>query len=257
VKSWDRFSRVILALVLVFIYIPLLVLVVNSFNASRTSTVWMGFSLKWYGKLFRDAGLARSLKNTVIVTGVSVLASTVLGTFAGVALGRFRSRFQRGHQALVALPLVMPDILIGISLLLFFLSCGIRLSLGTIIIAHITFCVSYVASAVQARMQDFDYSIIEAAQDLGAGPLTILFRIYLPLLMPGILSGVMLALTLSLDDFIITFFTAGPGGSTLPVHIYSMIRFGTPPVINALSTLFIVFTFMAVLVYQRGTRRFK
>jgi len=255
VKGHDRISRGVLIITLVFIYLPLIILVVNSFNASRVSSVWGGFSLKWYEKLMGDENIARSLKNTIIVTTVSVLVSTLLGSLAGVALARYKSRFQKSHQMLVSLPLVMPDILIGIQLLLFFIAARIRLSLMTVIIGHITFSVSYVASMVQARFQDFDFSIIEAAQDLGADGRTILFRIYIPLLMPGILSGALLAVTLSLDDFIITFFTAGPGASTLPVQIYSMIRFGTPPVINALSTIFIAITFLLVLVYQRSLRR--
>jgi len=131
----------------------------------------------------------------------------------------------------------------------------IRLSLGTVILAHITFSVSYVAAVIRARFQDFDESVVEAAQDLGATPFTILWKIYIPLLAPGLLSGAMLSLTLSLDDFIITFFTAGPGASTLPIQIYSMIRHGTPPVINALSTLFLSLTFLIALVYQRIQRR--
>ena len=255
-KHSDRITRSVLVITLLFIYLPLIILVVNSFNGSRVSSVWGGFSLKWYEKLMHDHNIARSLKNTIIVTSVSTVVSTLLGSLAGVALARYKSRFQKSHQMLISLPLVMPDILIGISLLLFFLSAGIRLSLTTVIIGHITFSVSYVASMVQARFQDFDFSVVEAAQDLGADGWTILFRIYIPLLLPGILSGAMLAVTLSLDDFIITFFTAGPGASTLPVHIYSMIRFGTPPVINALSTIFIGLTFLVVLVYQRSVRRF-
>ncbi|MBF9016324.1 MULTISPECIES: ABC transporter permease [unclassified Oceanispirochaeta] len=254
-KKKSLLPRIILILTLIFIYLPLLVLLVNSFNASRVSSVWGGFSFKWYTKLFNDKNLLRSIKNTVIVTASSVFISTIMGTLAGVTLGRYKSRLQKAHMTIVSLPLIMPDILIGISLLLFFLSLKIRLSLFTIILGHITFSISYVTSTVQARFEDFDFSVIEAAQDLGAGTMQILWSIYLPLLAPGILSGAMLAMTLSLDDFIITFFTAGPGASTLPIQIYSMIRHGSPPVINALSTLFLVFTFLIVLIYQRVTRR--
>ncbi len=249
------FSRVILSTVFLFIYLPLVILVLNSFNASRSSTLWGGFSLKWYERLFRDGAFLDSLVNTLIVTGVSVLVSTILGTLGGAALGQYKNRFQSSHKLLVSLPLMMPDILMGISLLLFFLAFKIPLGLGSIIIGHITFSISYVASTVQSRFQNFDYTVVEAARDLGAGTLCLVFRIYLPLLMPGIFSGAMLALTLSLDDFIITFFTAGPGASTLPIHIYSMIRHGSPPVINALSSLFIGATFIILLIYQRMTRR--
>ncbi len=251
-----RIAQAILFMEIIFIYLPLAVLVINSFNLSRSSAVWSGFSLKWYKKLFRDRAILTSLLNTLLVTGVSVLASTLLGTLAGAALGQYRSRFQKSHKILVAFPLMMPDILMGISLLLFFLALKVPLGLGTIIIGHITFCISYVASTVQSRFQNFDHCIVEAARDLGAGTFYLIFRIYLPLLLPGILSGAMLALTLSLDDFIITFFTAGPGASTLPVHIYSMIRHGSPPVINALSSLFIGATFIILLVYRRIPRRF-
>ncbi len=254
-KGTERISRVLLIITMIFIYLPLVILVANSFNASRVSSVWGGFSFKWYEKLLGDENIARSLKNTLIVTTLSVLISTLIGSLAGVALARYKSRLQKSHQMIVSLPLVMPDILIGIQLLLFFIAAGIKLSLMTVIIGHITFSVSYVASMVQARFQDFDFTIVEAARDLGADGKTILIRIYIPLLMPGILSGALLAVTLSLDDFIITFFTAGPGASTLPVQIYSMIRFGTPPVINALSTIFIALTFLLVLVYQRSQRR--
>ncbi len=249
-------SRIILVAVLLFIYAPLIVLIINSFNASRFSTIWGGWSLKWYFELFSDKALGRSIINTCIVALVSVSVSTVLGTLAGVVLARYSSRLKKAHQLIVTLPLIMPDLLMGISLLLFFIAAGMKLSLITIIIGHITFSISYVASTVQARFQGFDFHIIEAARDLGAGRYTVLRRVYLPMLAPGIAAGAMLALTLSLDDFVITFFTAGPGASTLPIHVYSMIRFGNPPVINALSTLFIAGTFLLLLIYQRIIRRF-
>ena len=249
------FPRVFLVLTLFFIYLPLIILMVNSFNSSRFSTVWGGFSFKWYIKLFQDRNIRRALLNTVIVAASSVAVSTVLGTIAGIVLVKFRSAFQKFHRTLITLPLIVPDILMGISLLLFFIAAGFRLGLLTIIIGHITFSISYVAATVQARFQDFDFSVVEAAQDLGADNFKVFYKIYLPLLSPGIISGAMLALTLSLDDFVITFFTAGPGSSTLPIQIYSMIRFGTPPVINALSTIFICITFIIVLIYQRSRRR--
>ena len=152
-KRKSAFPMIILILILVFFYLPLFVLVINSFNASRVSSVWGGFSLKWYKKLLGDQNLLRSVKNTVIVTSVSVFCSTVLGSLAGVSIARFRSRVQKVHSVFIALPLIMPDILIGISLLLFFISFRIQLSLLTIIIGHITFCISYVASTVQARFR--------------------------------------------------------------------------------------------------------
>jgi spermidine/putrescine transport system permease protein len=253
-RSRSLFPRIVLIATMVFIYVPLIILIVNSFNDSRFSSVWGGWSLRWYRELFDDRDIGRAIRNSAIVAVAAVAGSTVLGPLAGIVLSRHRNRLQSVHQGIVTLPLIMPDILMGISLLLFFIAVQVRLGLVTIVIGHITFCISYVSATVQARLQDFDYSVIEAARDLGAGPLTVFFRVYLPLLMPGILAGAMLALTLSLDDFVITFFTAGPGSSTLPIQIFSMIRFGSPPVINALSTLFIGLTFLIVLVYQRTTR---
>ena len=245
---------IVTILVLVFFYLPILVLVINSFNGSRYGSVWGGFSFRWYDKLFHDREIWRSVKNTVIVAFFSTSVSVILGTLAGYTLYRFKSVLQKTHKELISLPLVFPDVLMGISLLLFFISIRIPLSLFTVILGHITFCVSYVAVTVLARFQEFDFSLVEAARDLGAPEGIVLFKIIIPLLMPGILSGAMLALTLSLDDFIITFFTAGPGASTLPIQIYSMIRFGTPPVINALSTLFLGVTFAITLIYQRLIR---
>jgi spermidine/putrescine transport system permease protein len=183
----------------------------------------------------------------------ATLSSVVLGTTGAVALHRYRSRLQRVHYALIYTPLVVPEILMGISLLLLFAALGLELGLFTILLAHITFCLSYVAMVVLGRLQDFDDSVIEAAQDLGAGWWVITWRILLPLLTPGIVAGGLLAFTLSIDDFVISFFVAGPGGTTLPIRIYSMIKHGAPPLINALSTLLLVVTFLAVWLSQRLT----
>ncbi len=252
----NKFIFIVTILVLMFFYLPIIVLVVNSFNSSRFGSVWGGFSFKWYEKLFSDRNIWQSVKNTLIVAGVSTSVSMVLGTLSGYVLFRYKTGIQKAHNVLITIPLIIPDILMGMSLLLFFIALKIKLSLFTVVLGHITFCLSYVTVTVLARLQDFDFNIVEAAQDLGASAGDILKKIYLPLLAPGLISGGMLALTLSLDDFIITFFTAGPGSSTLPLQIYSMIKFGTPPVINALSTLFLLITFLIALIYQRiNTRR--
>lgn len=247
----SRFPLVVCVLGMLFFYLPILVLMVNSFNASRFSTVWGGFSLKWYALLFQQADIWHALRNTLIIAISATLASMVLGTLAAFALHRYRSRLQDAHYTLVYTPLVMPDILMGIGLLLFFAALRIPLGLGTIFIAHVTFCISYVAMVVLSRLQDFDFSLIEAAQDLGAGPWTILWRVLLPLLAPGILAGGLLAFSLSVDDFVITFFVSGPGSTTLPIKIYSMIKYGKPPLINALSTLILCTTFLLIWVSQR------
>ena len=180
--------------------------------------------------------------------------SVVLGTTAAIALHRFSSRLQKFHYTLIYTPLVVPEILMGISLLLFFAALNLELGLFTIFLAHVTFCISYVTMVVLGRLQDFDYAIVEAAQDLGAGWWATLWRVLLPLLLPGIVAGGLLAFTLSIDDFVITFFVAGPGSTTLPIRIYSMIKHGAPPLINALSSILLLITFLAVFFSQRLTK---
>ena len=239
--------------VLVFFYLPILVLVLNSFNASRFGGSWEGFSLKWYERLFQQREIWTAFENSLIIAVAATAASVVLGTTAAIALHRYASRLQRFHFTLIYTPLVVPEILMGISLLLFFAAIGLQLGLFTIFLAHVTFCISYVAMVVLGRLQDFDYTIVEAAQDLGAGWWTTLWKVLLPLLAPGIAAGGLLAFTLSIDDFVITFFVAGPGSTTLPIRIYSMIKHGSPPLINALSTLLLAVTFAAVWLSQRLT----
>jgi len=247
----SRFPAIITILCLLFLYLPIAILIVNSFNGSRFGSVWGGFSLRWYEQLFRNRPIWFALRNTLLIGASSTLLSMVLGTLAAWSLNRYRSRLQNVHYALIYTPLVVPDILIGISLLLFFVALRVPLGLSTIFIAHTTFCISYVAMVVLARLQDFDFSVIEAAQDLGANWRTIVLRILLPQLAPGILAGGMLAFTLSIDDFVITFFVAGPGSTTLPVQIYSMIKHGSPPMINALSTILLCLTFLIVAISRK------
>ncbi len=240
--------------VLIFFYLPIFVLIIHSFNASRFSGAWEGFSLRWYIRLFSERDIWLALKNTLIVATATTVLSMVLGTIAAFALHRFNSRLQKVHYTLIYTPLVVPDILMGISLLLFFVAIGLQLGLLTIFLAHTSFCVSYVALVVLARLQDFDFAIIEAAQDLGANWWTTTWRVLLPLLAPGIAAGGLLAFTLSIDDFVITFFVTGPGATTLPIQIYSMIKHGAPPLINALSTLLLIVTFVIVWTIQHLTQ---
>lgn len=242
---------VITVLVLAFFYLPICVLVVNSFNASRFGGEWSGFTLDWYRKLLKSPEIWHALGNTFAIAVVATIGSTVLGTTAAFALDRYRSRLQDAHYLLVYAPLVIPEILLGISLLLFFVALKVELGYVTIVVAHITFCVSYVAMVVLGRLQDFDWSLVEAAQDLGADAFTTARRVLLPLLAPGIAAGALLAFTLSVDDFVITFFVAGPGTTTLPLRIYSMIKHGSPPLINALSTLLLLVTTTTVWLSQR------
>ncbi len=237
--------------VLAFFYLPVFVLVLNSFNASRFSAGWEGFTLDWYRRLWDAREIWHALRNTLIIAAVATTTSTVLGTTAAIALHRYSSHLQRFHYLLIYTPLVIPEILMGMSLLLFFVAIGFQLGLTTIALSHVTFSVSYVTMTVLGRLQDFDWSLIEAAQDLGADTWTTVRRVLLPLLAPGIAAGALLAFTLSIDDFVITFFVSGPGSTTLPVRIYSMIKHGQPPLINALSTLLLVVTFVTVWLSQR------
>ncbi len=238
---------------LLFFYLPIIILIVNSFNKSRFGSVWGGFSLRWYQKLMENRDVWFALKNTAIIAVSATIVSMVLGTLAAFALHRYRSRLQNAHYTLVYTPLVVPDILMGMSLLLLFVQVKVQLSLFTIFLAHVTFCISYVAMVVLARLQDFDFSVVEAARDLGASTRQVVTGVLLPLLAPGILAGGLLAFTLSIDDFVITFFVAGPGSTTLPIQIYSMIKHGSPPVINALSTILLAVTFVMVWLSQRLT----
>ncbi len=246
----SRLPMAITAAVLVFFYLPILVLVANSFNASRFGGSWEGWSLIWYARLWSQREVWHALTNSLVIAVSASAVSVILGATAALALHRYRSGLQRAHYMLIYTPLVMPEILMGISLLLFFVATGMELGLGTIFFAHVTFCISFVAMVVLGRLQDFDFSIVEAAQDLGAGWWTTTWKVLVPLLMPGLVAGGLLAFTLSIDDFVITFFVAGPGSTTLPIRIYSMIRHGSPPLINALSTILLVVTFLAVFASQ-------
>jgi len=254
----SRWPFILTLAVLFFFYLPILILIVNSFNASRFESGWQGFSLMWYKRLFHEPEIWRAAQNSLLIAAGATAVSLVIGTTAAFALHRFaKSRLQRFHFGLVYTPLVVPEILMGISLLMLFVAAAVELGLFTIFLAHVTFCVSFVAMTVLARLQDFDESIVEAARDLGAGWWTTTRRVLLPMLLPGLVAGGLLAFTLSIDDFVITFFVAGPGSTTLPIRVYSMIKYGSPPLINALSTILLVLTFTAVAASQRlsGSRR--
>jgi spermidine/putrescine transport system permease protein len=249
----SRLPLIITVGVLIFFYLPILVLVINSFNASRFGSTWEGWSLRWYARLWHEREIWLALENSLIIGISATLLSVVLGTTAAFALHRCQSQLQRIHYTLIYTPLVVPEILMGISLLLFFAAIGLELGLFTIFLAHVTFCISFVALVVLGRLQDFDFSIVEAAQDLGANWWTACWKVLLPLLAPGIVAGGLLAFTLSIDDFVISFFVAGPGSTTLPIRIYSMIKHGSPPLINALSSILLLLTFFAVWLSQRLT----
>jgi spermidine/putrescine transport system permease protein len=242
----ERFSFSLATLILVFLYLPIVILAINSFNESRFGGVWTGFTLKWYEKLLTERSIWHALSNSLIIAIVATVGSTVLGTIAALALYKYKSFLQKTHHFLLYTPLVIPDILMGISLLLFFVSLKVDLGLLTVCAAHITFCVSYIAMLIRARLQNFDASLVEAAYDLGASSWAVFYRVMIPFLAPAILASALLAFTLSIDDFVITFFVVGPGVTTLPIYVYSMIKFGSPPLINALSVVLLSVTFCII-----------
>jgi spermidine/putrescine transport system permease protein len=232
----------------VFLYAPIVILVIFSFNSSRFVSDWEGFSFRWYGELFRDEAMMAALKNSLIVAVASTLISTVFGTMVALVMERHQFLGKTAFDALLYLPIIIPDIAMAVMLLLFFVWTQIGLSIVTIIISHVAFNISFVAVVVRARLVGFDRSLEEAAQDLGANELQTFWHVTLPLLMPGILGGALLAFTLSLDDFVITFFTAGVGSTTLPLRIYSMVKLGITPEINAISTLLLMASMLLVMM---------
>jgi spermidine/putrescine transport system permease protein len=265
----DRLIEPLLALnavlAYVFLYLPIAVLVLFSFSSSRYASVWGEFSLTWYARLFSNHEISTALLNSVLIAAASTLIATLIGTMAALGLERFAARRRRSHyDAALTLPILIPDIIQGISLLLFFvlMFSGIerllhwRPTLGraTVTIAHATFAISYIAVVVRARLRGLDTRLEEAAMDLGANEWQVLQRITLPLIWPGVLSGGLLAFTLSLDEFVVTFFTSGPGATTLPILVWSMVKRGVTPEINALSTLILLTSIGLVtlsLVVQR------
>lgn len=227
-------------LMYLFMYAPIVILILFSFNASRYASSWEGFSLRWYQVLFNDRAIGLALRNSLLVALLSTLIATVIGTLAALALERYDFWGKLSFDALLYLPIIVPEIAMAVMLLLFFILTHIRLGLGTVIIAHVAFCMSYVAVVVRARVAGLDRTLEEAAQDLYANEWQTFRRVTLPLIMPGIVSGALLSFTLSLDDFVITFFTTGPGTTTLPIQVYGMIKTGVTPEINALSALMLV-----------------
>ena len=241
--------RLWLAGVGLFLYLPLLSLMVFSFNDSKRTTVWRGFTTAWYGKLFEDTDLLLAFGNSLTIALISTLISLVLGTLVALLLWRFRFPGKAGLEGMLALPIVVPEICLGVAFLVFFTTVfpwptelPWPFNLGAIIIAHVSFSFSFVALVVRARLASFNRDFEEAARDLGAGEWQIFRDILLPHLQPGLIAGALLAFTLSLDDFVITFFTSGPDTVTFPIKVYAMVRFSVTPEVNAASTLLIVLT---------------
>ncbi|GAB4458300.1 MAG: ABC transporter permease [Anaerolineales bacterium] len=283
------FIRVATVLVYIFLYTPIVVLVLYSFNASRTNVLFEGFipsfgplktsgslvtqspcgPFHWFCELSRNREVAAAARNTLTIAFISTLTSTVIGTMAALALQRYDFRLKPFSQLSLYIPIVIPEIVMGIGILTLFSQLfgvlndalglagdsRLALGLGTVIVSHIAFSVPFVTLVVQARLQGFDKSFEEAAMDLGANELTTFWRVTFPMILPGVLSGALLAFTLSLDDFVITFFTTGPGATTLPIYVYGLLRRIITPQVNALSTIWIAIVLTAVILLQRLQNR--
>ena len=224
----------------VYLYAPILILLVLSFNVSQQATIWEGFSTRWYGVVLANPDLVRAGRNSLLVATTATLAATTIATLAALALDRAAFRGRRAVEALVGLPLLVPEIVTAVATLLCFVLLGVRLGLLTVVLAHTTFCIPFAYLPIRARLADMDPRLAEAAMDLYATRAATFRRITLPLLWPGILSGAMLAFIISLDDFVITYFVSGAGATTLPVYIYGMIRIGISPEVNAVSALMLL-----------------
>lgn len=251
------FNIVSVVLGLAFLYLPIVVLIVYSFNDSRLVAVWGGFSTRWYRELMENEALLDAAWVSIRLATVSATAASVLGTLAALALvrgGRFTGRLP--FSAMIYAPLVMPEVIIGLSLLLLFVAVNLDRGFWTTALAHTTLTMCFVTVIVQARLLDFDTTLEEAAMDLGASPLRTFFSVTLPLLLPAIVAGWLLAFTLSLDDLVIASFTTGPGATTLPIRIYSDVRLGVKPEINAICTLMIAFVAIVVVMASLLSKRY-
>jgi spermidine/putrescine transport system permease protein len=250
----QRWLQAHLGLVYLFLYGPIIVLIVLSFNRAGLPTAWTGFSTEWYGKLAANAKILNAVQNSLIVAFVSTAISTVVGTL--LAMGMEEKRPHPALEALVAAPMIIPDIVLAIALLSFFSLLKMTLGLHSIILAHAVFNIAFVCTVVRTRFKHFDRSIVEASIDLGANAFTTFRRVTLPVIAPGVIAAALLAFTLSIDEFIIAYFTAGAGSSstTFPMQIYAMIRFGVTPEINAVATIVMGVSFVLVFLSQRLNR---
>ncbi|MEZ5872892.1 MAG: ABC transporter permease subunit [Nitratireductor sp.] len=255
-RKFTWFNATSLTLGFAFLYLPIIILVVYSFNESKLVTVWAGFSTKWYGELLNNKAMLDAAWVTLRVALMTATLATILGTMAAYVLvrsGRFQGRTL--FSGMIYAPLVMPEVITGLSLLLMFIAMGIDRGLFTVVLAHTTFAMCYVAVVVSSRLVSFDRSLEEAALDLGCSPLDAFFSVTLPIIAPSVIAGWLLAFTLSLDDLVIASFTTGPGATTLPIKIYSAVRLGVSPEINALSTILIAIVATGVITVSLLEKR--
>lgn len=253
VRAW-------VCLTLIFLYAPIFVLIIFSFNDSKRNIVWRGFTLDYYGKAIGNESLLEAFGNSLAIALISTVVATSIGALTALALWRFRFPGRAAYESAIALPIVIPEICMGVALLAFFSRVGWPtglvwpLNLSPIIIGHVAFSFPFVAVIVRARLDGFDRSLEEASKDLGASEWQTFWRVTVPFMKPGLIAGALLAMTLSLDDFVITFFTSGPETLTFPVKVYSMVRFGATPEVNAASTVLIVITILLTIVAMRHQR---
>ncbi|MFA7069120.1 MAG: ABC transporter permease [Acidaminococcaceae bacterium] len=250
-KNWRSSALFAYALaILAFLYLPLLILTLYSFNNSRINAVWAGFTFDWYLALLHNRRVIEALTNSLVIATISTIISTVLGTMAALALNRYKFKYKAVINGLLYLPILIPEIVMGLSLLVLFSQASVPLGKGTLILAHITFCLSFVIITVNARLEGMHKDLEQAASDLYATPWQTFRYITLPLALPGIVAGALIAFTLSIDDFIISFFVAGPNSTTLPLYVYAMVKRGISPEINALSTVLMFTTISLIVIAQ-------
>lgn len=238
-KAWMRIS---MGLAFFFLYFPIISLIIFSFNDSKRNITWKGFTLKYYEKAFNNSQLHEAFGNSLLIAGISTVTATILGAMLGLALYRFRFPAQGPFEGLVHLPIVIPEICLAVAMVAFFSTIDFPLGLTTITVSHIAFSIPFVAVVIRARMSGFNRALEEASADLGASQWQTFWNVTFPYMKPGLVAGALLAFTLSLDDFVITFFTSGPGSTTFPIKVYSMVRFSVTPEVNAASTVLIVIT---------------
>lgn len=253
----NTMKNIYTALIFLFLYAPIATLMVLSFNASKTRAKWGGFTFKWYSSLFRNDEILEALGNTLLIAVVSALVATVIGTVACVAMVSMKKRSRTILMGITNIPMLNAEIVTGISLMLLFISMGLRFGLGTILLSHITFNIPYVILSIMPRMKQLNPSTYEAALDLGASHTTAFFKVVFPDLLPGILSGFLMAFTMSLDDFIITHFTKGAGVDTLSTKIYTEVKKGIKPEMYALSTLIFVTVLILLLLVNMAPAKNK
>lgn len=244
------FSKLYIGLIIMLLYIPAVIVVVYSFNKSKSGAVWTGFTLDWYRDMASDGRLLESLKVSLQVAALNCVISTVLGTMGALAVSRLRSRARKAANLLMYIPLIIPEIIMGVALLMFFSVTPLKYGVLTMVLGHTTFCIPYVFILVTIRLKSLDMSLIEAARDLGAKPFKAFTSITMPMILPAILSGVLISVAMSLDDVVISSFVAGPESTTLPIRIFSMLKLGVTPKINALSAVMLLVMLILVVLLQ-------